>query len=151
MTHLRLGLSRLELPASRFRSAPPCAHAQGKKTRKNRRAQAIKQVQVPRRPWLRSGSACGYSLEPRSTRVRVPTAWRSCETRSRPPWAASGRTSWSSAAGTRSWTASHRRTLESYPGRYVVEQTFGLLDQFRRIRSRYEALVRNFKSMHHIA
>ena len=45
----------------------------------------------------------------------------------------------------------HRRTLESYPGRYVVEQTFGLLDQFRRIRSRYEALVRNFKSMHHIA
>ena len=45
----------------------------------------------------------------------------------------------------------HRRTTETFPGRYVIEQTFGLLDHFRRIRVRYEALIRNYKSMHHIA
>ena len=44
-----------------------------------------------------------------------------------------------------------RRTPDFFPGRYVVEQTFGLLDQFRRIRVRYETLARNFKSMHFIA
>lgn len=44
-----------------------------------------------------------------------------------------------------------RRTKDIFPGRYVVEQTFGLLDQFRRIRVRYERLSRNFKSMHFLA
>jgi transposase len=44
-----------------------------------------------------------------------------------------------------------RRTKEIYGGRYVVEQTFGLLDQFRRVRVRYEKLARNFKSMHFLA
>ena len=44
-----------------------------------------------------------------------------------------------------------RRTADTYWGRYVVEQTFGLLDQFRRIRVRYETLVRNFKSMNFLA
>ena len=44
-----------------------------------------------------------------------------------------------------------RRTKDLYKGRYVVEQTFGLLDQFRRIRVRYERLARNFKSMHFLA
>ncbi len=44
-----------------------------------------------------------------------------------------------------------RRTKEIYRGRYVVEQTFGLLDQFRRVRVRYEKLARNFKSMHFLA
>ena len=44
-----------------------------------------------------------------------------------------------------------RRTADSFTGRYVVEQTFGLIDQFRRLRVRYESLARNFKSMHYIA
>ena len=44
-----------------------------------------------------------------------------------------------------------RRTQDTLTGRYVVEQTFGLLDQFRRIRVRYEKLARNFKSMHFLA
>ena len=44
-----------------------------------------------------------------------------------------------------------RRTTDFFPGRYVVEQTFGLLDQFRRVRVRYETLSRNFKSMHFFA
>ena len=44
-----------------------------------------------------------------------------------------------------------RRTADTYWGRYVVEQTFGLLDQFRRIRVRCETLVRNFKSMNFLA
>ena len=44
-----------------------------------------------------------------------------------------------------------RRTQDTLSGRYVVEQTFGLLDQFRRIRVRYEKLARNFKSMHFLA
>ena len=44
-----------------------------------------------------------------------------------------------------------RRTKDIFPGRYVVEQTFGLLDQFRRVRVRYETLSRNFKSMHFLA
>ena len=35
-----------------------------------------------------------------------------------------------------------RRTKDTYKGRYVVEQTFGLLDQFRRVRVRYEKLWR---------
>ena len=39
------------------------------------------------------------------------------------------------------------RTADMFWGRYVAEQTFGLLDRFWRIRVRYETLVRNFKSM----
>ena len=35
--------------------------------------------------------------------------------------------------------------------RYVVEQTFGILDLFRRIRVRYERHIRNFKSFHFLA
>jgi IS5 family transposase len=41
-----------------------------------------------------------------------------------------------------------RGTNDIYRGRYVIEQTFGILDQFRRIRVRYETLIRNFKSFH---
>ena len=44
-----------------------------------------------------------------------------------------------------------RGTKDSYTQRYVVEQTFGLLDQFRRIRVRIEQLARNFKSFHFFA
>jgi len=44
-----------------------------------------------------------------------------------------------------------RRSSDAFPGRYVVEQTFGLLDQFRRVRVRYETLGRNFKSFHFLA
>ncbi len=44
-----------------------------------------------------------------------------------------------------------RDTTDTYRGRYVIEQTFGILDQFRRIRVRYEMLIRNFKSFHFIA
>jgi transposase len=43
-----------------------------------------------------------------------------------------------------------RRTADSCTGRYVVEQAFGLIDQFRRLRVRYESSIRNFKSMHYI-
>ena len=43
-----------------------------------------------------------------------------------------------------------RRTQDTLTGRYVVEQTFGLLDQFRRMHG-YEKLARNFKSMHFLA
>jgi transposase len=44
-----------------------------------------------------------------------------------------------------------RRTRESDKRRYVVEQTFGILDQFRRIRVRYDALISHFKSFHYLA
>ncbi len=44
-----------------------------------------------------------------------------------------------------------RGTTDTYRGRYVIEQTFGILDQFRRIRVRYDTLIRNFKSFHYIA
>ena len=44
-----------------------------------------------------------------------------------------------------------RRSSDVFHGRYVVEQTFGLLDQFRRVRVRYETLGRNFKSFHFLA
>jgi putative transposase len=44
-----------------------------------------------------------------------------------------------------------RGTKDTYRGRYVIEQTFGILDQFRRIRVRYDTLIRNFKSFHFIA
>ena len=44
-----------------------------------------------------------------------------------------------------------RRTNDYYHGRYVIEQTFGILDQFRRVRVRYDSLIRNFKSFHYIA
>jgi len=44
-----------------------------------------------------------------------------------------------------------RRSSDIFHGRYVVEQTFGLLDQFRRVRVRYETLGRNFKSFHFLA
>jgi len=44
-----------------------------------------------------------------------------------------------------------RGTKEVYRGRYVIEQTFGILDQFRRLRVRYETKIRNFKSFHFIA
>jgi transposase len=44
-----------------------------------------------------------------------------------------------------------RGTKDSYRGRYVIEQTFGILDQFRRLRVRYDSLIRNFKSFHFIA
>ena len=44
-----------------------------------------------------------------------------------------------------------RGTRDTTQGRYVIEQTFGILDQFRRIRVRYEKLIRNFKSFHFIA
>ncbi len=40
----------------------------------------------------------------------------------------------------------HRRTRDIDRRRYAVEQTFGILDQFRRIRVRYD-----FKSFHYIA
>lgn len=44
-----------------------------------------------------------------------------------------------------------RRIKDMHHGRFVIEQTFGILDQFRRIRVRYEGLVRNFKSFHCLA
>jgi hypothetical protein len=44
-----------------------------------------------------------------------------------------------------------RGTKDVYRGRYVIEQTFGILDQFRRIRVRYDTLIRNFKSFHYLA
>jgi putative transposase len=44
-----------------------------------------------------------------------------------------------------------RGTKDVYRGRYVIEQTFGILDQFRRLRVRYDALIRNFKSFHFLA
>ncbi len=44
-----------------------------------------------------------------------------------------------------------RGTTDTCRGRYVIEQTFGILDQFRRIRVRYEMLIRNFKSFHFLA
>ena len=44
-----------------------------------------------------------------------------------------------------------RRTRDTDPWRYVVEQTFGILDQFRRIRVRYDALISHFKSFHYLA
>ena len=44
-----------------------------------------------------------------------------------------------------------RGTTDTYRGRYVIEQTFGILDQFRRIRVRYDTLIRNFKSFHYLA
>ena len=44
-----------------------------------------------------------------------------------------------------------RRTKDTYHGRFVIEQTFGILDQFRRVRVRYECLLRNFNSFHIIA
>ncbi len=44
-----------------------------------------------------------------------------------------------------------RGTRDTYRGRYVIEQTFGILDQFRRIRVRYDTLIRNFKSFHFLA
>jgi putative transposase len=37
------------------------------------------------------------------------------------------------------------------PGRYVIEQTFGILDQYRRIRVRYETKIGNFKSFNYLA
>jgi transposase len=46
---------------------------------------------------------------------------------------------------------SQRRTREGDKRRYVVEQTFGILDQFRRIRVRYDALISHFKSFHYLA
>ncbi len=46
---------------------------------------------------------------------------------------------------------SRRGTPDTHQGRYVIEQTFGILDQFRRIRVRYDTLIRNFKSFHFIA
>ncbi len=45
----------------------------------------------------------------------------------------------------------HRRTRDIDRRRYAVEQTFGILDQFRRIRVRYEALISHFKSFHYLA
>jgi hypothetical protein len=39
-----------------------------------------------------------------------------------------------------------RRIANIFHGRYVVEQTFGLLDQFCRVRVRYETMGRSFKS-----
>ena len=42
-------------------------------------------------------------------------------------------------------------TKDTYKGRYVSEQTFGMLDKFRRIRVRYEMSIRNFKSFHFMA
>jgi putative transposase len=45
----------------------------------------------------------------------------------------------------------HRRTRDTDPRRYAVEQTFGILDQFRRIRVRYDALISHFKSFHYFA
>ncbi len=44
-----------------------------------------------------------------------------------------------------------RGTRDTYTGRYVVEQTFGILDLYRRIRVRYESTIRNFKSFHYLA
>ena len=44
-----------------------------------------------------------------------------------------------------------RGTKDTYKGRYVIEQTFGILDQIRRIRVRYEMSIRNFKSFHFMA
>ena len=35
--------------------------------------------------------------------------------------------------------------------RVVVEQTFGILDQFRRIRVRYDAKIQTFKAFHYMA
>ena len=46
---------------------------------------------------------------------------------------------------------SRRGTPGTCRGRYVIEQTFGILDQFRRIRVRYDTLIRNFKSFHFLA
>jgi putative transposase len=34
-----------------------------------------------------------------------------------------------------------RGTKDTYTGRYVIEQTFGILDQYRRIRVRYESTL----------
>ena len=42
-------------------------------------------------------------------------------------------------------------TKDTYVGRYVVEQTFGILDQNRRIRVLYESTIKNFKSFHYLA
>ena len=42
-------------------------------------------------------------------------------------------------------------TKGTYVGRYVVEQTFGILDKYRRIRVRYESTIKNFKSFHYLA
>ena len=44
-----------------------------------------------------------------------------------------------------------RRQRDSVPGRYVIEQTFGILDQYRRIRVRYESKIGHFKSFHYLA
>jgi putative transposase len=44
-----------------------------------------------------------------------------------------------------------RGEKDVYKGRYVVEQTFGILDAYRRIRVRYESTIRNFKSFHYLA
>ena len=44
-----------------------------------------------------------------------------------------------------------RRTKDVDRRRYVIEQTFGILDQFRRIRVRYESLLCHFKSFHFLA
>ena len=44
-----------------------------------------------------------------------------------------------------------RQTKDMHRGRYVIEQTFGILDQFRRVTVRYECLIRSFKSFHFLA
>ncbi len=44
-----------------------------------------------------------------------------------------------------------RGSRDAYRGRYVIEQTFGILDQFRRLRVRYETKISNLKSFHFIA
>ena len=44
-----------------------------------------------------------------------------------------------------------RGNRDSAKQRYVVERTFGILDQFRRIKLRYEAKIHTFKSFHFVA
>ena len=46
---------------------------------------------------------------------------------------------------------SKRGKKDCVAGRYVIEQTFGILDQYRRIRLRYESSIGNFKSFHFLA
>lgn len=46
---------------------------------------------------------------------------------------------------------SKRKCTDSTKERYVIERTFGILDQFRRIKLRYEAKIHAFKSFHYVA
>jgi transposase len=44
-----------------------------------------------------------------------------------------------------------RGCRDSAKERYVIERTFGILDQFRRVKLRYESRIHAFKSFHFIA